>query len=130
VIVVDTSAILAALISADASQELVTRLSEAPSLHCPHLVDSEVLHALRRLVLHGQLSADRASDALSEYVDLPLIRYPATGLIPRMWELRGSLTGYDATFVALAEALDCPLVTCDAKLNGGQHRAPVEVFAT
>jgi len=127
-IVVDTSALVAALTSYDVSDALPRRLGEAASLHCPHLVDSEVVQALRSLVLRGQLSPDRALDALSDFVALPIIRYPAVELIPRMWQLRDSLTAYDATFVALAETLDCPLVTCDARVSNGQHAAVTEVF--
>ena len=126
-IVVDSSALVAALTAADAPPLLLDRLATAASLHCPHLVDSEVVHALRRLVLRGQLTADRATDALADFLALPIIRYPAVELVPRIWALRDSLTGYDATFVALAETLGCPLVTCDARLRNQQHRAVVEV---
>lgn len=127
-IVVDTSALVAALTSYDVSDALPRRLNQAASLHSPHLVDSEVVNALRGLVLRSQLSPDRARDALSDFVALPIIRYPAVALIPRIWQLRDSLTAYDATFVALAETLDCPLITCDARLSNGQHAAVTEVF--
>ena len=82
----------------------------------PHLLDSEVAHVLRRHVLGGLLSEGRAAEALSDLGDLPLDRYPARPLLPRIWELRHNLSGYDATYVALAELLPAPLVTVDRRL--------------
>jgi predicted nucleic acid-binding protein len=128
VIVVDTSAVVEALVTPDA-EPLRARLSGAGSLHCPHLVDSEVVHALRGLVHRNHLDIDRARDALSDFMSLAIVRYPATTLLGRMWELRDSLTAYDATFVALAETLECPLVTCDARLERARHTAEVELHA-
>jgi predicted nucleic acid-binding protein len=75
------------------------------------------------------ISDDRATDALRDLRELALVRYPAFGLIDRIWQLRPNLTAYDATFVALAEILECPLITCDAKITSGNHRASVEVFS-
>ena len=125
-IVVDTSAVVEALVTPEAGA-LRSRLSEAPSLHCPHLVDSEVVHALRGLVRRDLLAADRAHAALSDFASLAIVRYPATPLLGRMWELRDALTAHDATFVALAETLGCPLVTCDARLDRALHRATIEL---
>ncbi|MEZ5095665.1 MAG: type II toxin-antitoxin system VapC family toxin [Nocardioides sp.] len=68
-------------------------------------------------VLGHKLTPPRASDALTDYLRLPIVRYPAEPLLPRVWELRGRFTAYDATFVALAQALDCRLVTCDRRLR-------------
>ena len=82
----------------------------------PHLADSEVAHALRAHVLRDRLSAEQAGAALAGWARLGLRRFAAAGLLPRIWELRGNLTGYDATYVALAEGLACDLVTADARL--------------
>ena len=115
-LVVDTSAVVAALVARPPNQALVDRLRVDGDLHAPHLLDVELLHALRRLVLAGQLSEDRAADVRTDVADLTVVRYGHGALADRTWELRHNLTAYDATFIALAEALDAPLVTCDARL--------------
>lgn len=128
-LVVDTSAVLAALVARPAAPGLVARLAQDGDLHAPHLVDTEVLHALRRLTIAGELGEDRAADVRSDFAELALVRYPHQPLNDRVWDLRHTLTAYDATFVALAEALEAPLVTCDARLASAPgHRARVELF--
>ena len=88
-----------------------------------------MLHALRGLTSRGELSEERAADARTDFAELALIRYPHRPLSDRVWKLRHNLTAYDATFVALAEALDVPLVTCDARLAGApSHSAEIELF--
>ena len=115
-LVVDTSAVVAALVARPPNQALVNRLRVDGDLHAPHLLDVELLHALRRLVLAGQLSEDRAADVRTDVADLTVVRYGHGALADRTWDLRHNLTAYDATFIALAEALNAPLVTCDARL--------------
>lgn len=111
-IVLDASgAVLALLNDGDARRALARE-----RVAVPHLADSEVAHALRAQVLRGRVDAAHAAAALTRWALLGLRRFAATGLLPRMWELRANLTGYDATYVALAEALDCELVTADARL--------------
>ncbi len=128
-LVVDTSAVLAALIARDLAAGLVERLARDGDLHGPHLIDTEVLHALRRMTAAGEISEDRAADARGDFAELALVRYPHQPLNDRVWALRHNLTAYDATFVALAEALGVPLVTCDARLASAPgHRAHVELF--
>lgn len=130
-LVVDTSAVLAALAADEPDPALVQRLADDGDLHGPHLIDTEVLHALRRMTISGALGNDRAADARGDFEELALVRYPREPLNDRVWELRHNLTAYDATFVALAEALAVPLVTCDRKLaSSPAHQAEVEVFAT
>jgi predicted nucleic acid-binding protein len=91
----------------------------------------ELLRALRRLVAGGHLSEDRAADARSDFADLAIVRCEHTFLAERIWALRDNLTAEDATFVALSETLDVPLVTCDRHLAGAPgHRARVELFDT
>lgn len=108
---------------------LVDRLTGDSDLHAPHLIDVEILHALRRLVAGSSLSEDRATDALRDFGDLLVIRYPHQPLAGRIWELRHNLTAYDAAFVGLAEALGAPLITCDSRLAGAPgHRARIELF--
>jgi predicted nucleic acid-binding protein len=130
VLVVDTSAVLEALAAGEPAPGLVERLANDGDLHAPHLIDTEMLHALRRLRIVRVLSDERIADARSDYAELTLQRYPHQPLSNRVWELRHNLTAYDATFVALAEALDAPLVTCDARLASAPgHSARVELFA-
>jgi len=129
VLVVDTSAVVAALTGRPPVVGLTERLGADDELAAPHLLDVEFLHALRRLVLGGRLGEDRAADARDDFADLAITRYGHTALADRVWELRAGLTAYDATFVALAELLEAPLVTCDARLaRAPGHRATVELF--
>lgn len=127
-IVLDTSAALSCLVSRSPDAALVTRVAEASSVHVPHLIDVEFVSALRGLVRGSKLTVDRARDALTDFIDLRLVRYPVTGLMLPMWARRDSLTAYDAAFVCLAEALDCPLVTCDRRLARGSSESLVELF--
>lgn len=90
------------------------RLSGAAA--APHLLDTEVAHVLRRHVRGGHLEEGRAAEALGDLALLPLRRYPALWLLPRIWELRHNVSAYDATYLALAEALDAPLVTSERRL--------------
>ncbi len=114
-IVVDTSAVLAALAGRTPDRALVQRLADG-DLHAPHLIDVEILQALRGLVRGGKLSLDRADDVRVDVADLAIARYGHEPLADRVWALRDNLTAYDAVFVALSEALAVPLITCDARL--------------
>ena len=128
-LVVDTSAVIAALAGRPPNDEVVDRMGGDGDLAAPHLLDVEFLHALRRLVLGRQLGEDRAADARDDFAALAIARYEHTLVADRVWELRHSLTAYDATFVALAELLEAPLVTCDARLaRAPGHSAMVELF--
>lgn len=83
---------------------------------CPHLADSEVVHALRAQVLRDELPAADATRAIDTWGRLGIERVGAAGLLARVWELRDNLSAYDATYVAVAEALEAPLVTADGRL--------------
>lgn len=111
-IVLDASGAVLALLNDGEARRSLARERVA----VPHLADSEVAHALRAQVLRGRVDARHAAAALTSWARLGLRRFAAVGLLPRMWELRANLTAYDATYVALAEALDCELVTADARL--------------
>jgi predicted nucleic acid-binding protein len=92
-------------------------------------MDVEVTQVLRRFVARGEIEPERARQALEDLADLPLQRYAHDVLLPRVWELRQNLTAYDAVYVALAEVLDAPLLTRDARiLRAPGHGARVEVF--
>ena len=106
-----------------------TRDSSGPPRRSPHLLDIEVAQVLRRFVAGGKVTPVRAREALDDLLDLALTRYPHGVLLGRVWELRSNLTAYDAAYVALAEALDAVLVTCDGKIaEAPGHRARIEVF--
>ena len=82
----------------------------------PHLLDVEVLHVIRRFNRTNQLTAARAEQALDDLGALAIARYGHEILRPAIWRLRNSLSAYAAAYVALAELLDAPIITCDARL--------------
>jgi predicted nucleic acid-binding protein len=128
-IVLDTSAVIAALVATPANPLLLDRVETSTDLHAPHLIDVEFLHALRSLLRKGQVTADRAQAARDDYRELGLTRYPHIALVDRIWELRENLSAYDAAFVALSEALGAPLVTVNHRLAGSTgHQAAIEAF--
>jgi predicted nucleic acid-binding protein len=103
-------------------------LVSSSTLHVPHLLDVEIAQLLRRYVREKSMTASRGEEALQDLLDFPLNRYPHDILMPRVWELRSVLTAYDAVYVALAESVDAPLLTCDRKIAlASGHRATVEV---
>jgi predicted nucleic acid-binding protein len=112
-IVVDASAALSALLNDGPAR----RLLGTERLHTPHLVDSEIASGLRRRVGANELSADGGWDALNTWRRLAMTRYSMRGLLERIWELRDNVSAYDASYVALAESLECELVTADARLS-------------
>ncbi len=129
-IVVDASAILELLLRTPTGQIVEARcFGVAESLHAPALLDLEVAQVLRRYVSRGDMTTLRARTAIDMMVGLPVDRYGHEPLLRRIWELRENLTAYDAAYVALAEALGAPLVTCDAKLAGASGiRARMELI--
>jgi predicted nucleic acid-binding protein len=117
VIVVDASALLEVLLRTPAAKDVEGRLfAPRQTLHVPHLVDAEIAQVIRRYAAKGDINGDRGRAALADLADLPMRRYPHDFLLPRIWDLRNNLTAYDAAYVALAEALDAPLLTRDRRL--------------
>ncbi|HEX6723832.1 MAG TPA: type II toxin-antitoxin system VapC family toxin [Gaiella sp.] len=128
-IVLDASAAVGALAGEGVSRRIRARI-DGERLHAPYLIEVEVLETLRRSALTKVISHDRAADARSDLVDLQITLYPHRPFAARVWELRDNLSAYDAVYVALAEALDAPLVTCDGRLARAPGvRARIEVFA-
>ncbi len=128
-IVVDASAVLEVLLRTPAARTLAGRLLDpSQTLHAPHLLDVEVAQVVRRYAASGEIDGERGRMALADLADLPLRRYPHDLLLPRIWELRANLTAYDAAYVALAEALDAPLLTRDKRLAAAPgHTARIEL---
>ena len=116
-IVLDASVLVELLLHTAAGQQIAARIEDpALGLHVPELADVEVAQALRRLARDGDLDDADATAALDDLRALDLLRHSHEPLLDRIWELRGNLTAYDAVYVALAEVLDAPLLTCDARL--------------
>lgn len=128
-IVLDASAAIEWLFRSSAGIRIDQRIgSPSESLHAPDLLDVEVAQVLRHYVREKMITAQRGQEALEDLAGLPLDRYPHDLLIPRVWELRATLTAYDAVYVALAELLDAPLLTCDGRIaSASGHTARVEV---
>ncbi len=121
-IVVDGSAIVDALTGGESADRL-RELLQGEELHAPALIDYEVVSALRGLALAGHLSETRAEDALADYADLRIQLWSESDEFRRRaFQLRNNVTAYDAAYVVLAEALECPLATCDRRLaRSGGH---------
>jgi predicted nucleic acid-binding protein len=131
VIVVDASAVLEVLLRTPLARAAEHRLLDPrQTLHAPHLIDLEIAQVLRRYCAAGDLTDERAREALADFVDLPVTRYPHQPFLDRIWYLRHNLTAYDAAYIALAEVLHARLVTCDRALASAPgHRATIEVIA-
>lgn len=125
-IVVDASATVEALIGRDADFELLDAL--AGDVEAPHLLDVEVLSVLRGLLLGAKVEPRAAEAARRDHFAFTITRHETHPFADRIWQLRHQYTSYDACYLALAEALQVPLNTCDAKLAGGDHDAEVRVF--
>lgn len=124
-IVLDTSAAIHFLLGTSGRAAWVEEQCDAARwrLHAPHVIDVEVIGVLRKAVFRRELSARRAQTVLDVLGSLPFTRYPHVQLVDRAWSLRTHVASPDAFFVALAEALQAPLVTTDLRLarSHGHH---------
>jgi predicted nucleic acid-binding protein len=116
VLVVDASVVVAALTGAGAIGAWAAQTIADAHLTAPHLMPFEVANALRRNQIVGALSPDVATLAHMDLLDLAVDLYPFEAAADRAWELRGTLSSYDASYVALAERIRAPLVTLDVRL--------------
>lgn len=122
--VLDASALLELLLGTPAGRAAAACIGDpAESLHVPHLADLEVAQALRRLARQGAVETGAARQAIENLRALDLERHAHEPLLDRVWALREHLTAYDAVYVALAEALDASLLTCDPGLARWAPRA-------
>jgi predicted nucleic acid-binding protein len=127
-IVLDASVVVELLANGALADSIRSDLTgNSDSFIVPHLLDVEVASALRRLVAGQRIDSNRSKELLAGLAALPAERYSHIPLLGRIWELRHNFTAYDATYIALAEATNSILYTCDEKLSKG-HRARVALF--
>ncbi len=123
IIVVDASVFVDIVLGDDQ----LARHIAGHQVHVPVTVDVELVHALRRRWLAGMLDAGRAQTAIALFGARKLTRHPVAPLAQRIWSLRQNVTAYDAAYVALAEALNVPLITRDRRLaNSSSHTATIQ----
>jgi len=128
--VIDASALVELLLGTPRGLRVAEQLEdEEESIHMPHLADVEIASALRRLVAADAISERVANEAIEDLQDLGIDRHAHDPLLERIWELRRNVSAYDAAYVALAEVLDAPLLTCDRRLKRASGtRAQIEVM--
>jgi predicted nucleic acid-binding protein len=115
-LVVDASTVVAALVDSGTDGRWAESVLTSDSLAAPHLLTAEASNILRRSALAGAISAEQASLAYSDLLDLRVELFPYAPFATRIWDLRDNVTCYDAWYVALAEALNAPLATLDVRL--------------
>jgi predicted nucleic acid-binding protein len=131
VTVVDASTLIEVLLRTPLGDRCTERLLRRDdALFAPHLLDVEVMQVLRRYAQRGEIRNSRGREALQDLADFPVTRCSHEPLLERIWGLRHSLSAYDAAYIALAEALDAPLVTCDARIaHAHGHSVNVEILS-
>ena len=116
-IVLDASAIVELLLDTTAGRRVAIVIDDpALAIHVPHLADVETISVLRRFAREHVIEDDEADSAIADLLALDLQRHSHEGLLERAWAMRQNVTAYDAVYIALAEALDATLVTCDRRL--------------
>jgi len=129
VLVVDASVVAPALVDAGDDGARIRRRLRGEQLGAPDLLGPEVLSVLRRQARAGRVSDGQLADAVASFLELPVAVVTTRRLWSRLWELRHNLSPYDASYVALAEALGCPLFTADRRLAAAPGPAcPIEVL--
>ena len=124
-IVLDASAAFEFLLQTRKGELISARLSRVTEVHAPHLLDIELASSLRRGVSLGTLTGERAREVLDDLRVMRVQRYRHVPLLGRIWDYRNNFSAYDACYLALTEALDATLLTCDkamasARLRHGQ----------
>jgi predicted nucleic acid-binding protein len=119
-VVIDSSALVELVIKSERASAVAQAIG-ATDMVAPDVVNPEVLAALRRLERTGELTTQRAVQALDDLMDAPVRRFSTLPLLAEAWTLRANVTGADALYVVLARILRCPLVTADRKLSGAPN---------
>jgi predicted nucleic acid-binding protein len=117
-VVCDASAVVALLLDSGADGRWVTATLSSTDFVAPTLLSFEVANIVRRHELAGIVSADQAAQAHADLLDLDVELWPYELVAGRAWELRRNLSSSDASYVALAELIDAPLITLDKRLTG------------
>lgn len=127
-IVVDASVLFEVVADTPGAEPIRERLAEDSDHAAPHVIDVEVFGVIRRERLRGSLDTTAAAQAVADLRDWPGERYAHRHLLERAWNLRDTIRGWDAVYVALAEALDVPLLTSDRRLAAARGpRCRIEV---
>jgi predicted nucleic acid-binding protein len=116
VIVVDASCLYEVLVDTERAEQIRTRMAADPDHAAPHIIDIEIFSLIRRDNLAGTLDGTLAGLAVEDLRAWPGERYGHRALLERGWELRHTVRGWDAAYVALAEALNAVLITLDQRL--------------
>lgn len=125
-VVVDASLLVDALLGVDSANASLS----GRDLHAPVTIDVEVLHALRRRWLAGELRDDAVTTVIALFQHTSITRHSVQPLVERIWSIRRNITAYDASYVALAESLAIPLLTRDWRLaHSSGHAARIEYIA-
>lgn len=128
-LVVDASCLFEVLVGGSGAGAIGTRLAADGEHVAPHIVDVEVFGVIRRERLRGRLDRTEAAQAIDDLEAWPAERFGHRPLLARAWELRDTVRGWDAMYVALAEALDATLVTTDRRLAGATGpTCPIETL--
>lgn len=130
-LILDASSALDLLLTLGAHERIRERIERpGETIHAPHVIDLEIVQGLRRLTRSRRVDPERSAAALEDFCDLRLERYAAIPFVERIWQLRDNVSAFDAAYIALAEALDAPLITADAALaRAPGTRARIEVYA-
>jgi predicted nucleic acid-binding protein len=122
VIVLDASAAFEFLLQTRKGELISEQLSRVTEVHAPHLLDIELASTLRRCFTLGTLTAERAREVLDDLRVMRVQRYWHVPLLARIWDFRNDFSAYDACYLALAEALDATLLTCDKAMSSVRLR--------
>jgi len=132
VLVLDASAVIEVLFRTKVGTKVAEVIFEPKiNLVAPELLPVETIQVIRRYIYSKELSIPRASVAFKDLQDLPIAYYSYQILMNRIWELKNNFSAYDATYIALAECLESPLLTCDSafqKGSGRLHKAKIVVL--
>ena len=129
-IVLDASAAIELVLNTSAGKQVGDRIAdEREAIQAPHLIDVELVHVIRRFAMRNVIGAARGEAAIRLWRMLDVQRHDHEPFMARIWQLRDNFSAYDATYVALAEALSAPLITADRRLaSAPQSAVPIELF--